>query len=265
MDNCLENLAMEKHIQSRIPRIWELIGMVNTKYTEPAVQKAAIDFKMTATEAKALIACPVQYSTLLQKCVLFFCGEAICCLDVTHVRYTFDFGLADKTGNLFRELNADLRMMCQEDNDEDRRNLIAVWGPYMKTMLTAMYKMEPLVPALFYRGRPEEFFEVRSIYNAGREVTWAGFTSVSRDIDQASYLAGWQNGCVLELSLHGAYDISKFSFFPREQEAILPPGKKMIVLATSRIEDRLAGDGLTYGVKVITMQEVKQQLTPLVS
>ena len=134
----------------------------------------------------------MQYSTLLQKCVLFFCGEAICCLDVTHVRYTFDFGLADKTGNLFRELNKDLRAMCGDDNDDVRRNLIAAWGPYMKTMLTAMYKMEPLPPAMFYRGRPEDFCEVRSIYNAGREVTWAGFTSVSRDIDQASYLAGWQ-------------------------------------------------------------------------
>ena len=77
IDNCLDNLAMEKHIQSRIPRIWELIGSVNSKYTEPAVQKAAREFNMTATEAKALIACPVQYLTLLQKCVLFFCCEAI--------------------------------------------------------------------------------------------------------------------------------------------------------------------------------------------
>jgi len=56
MDNCLENLAMEEHIQTRIPRILELIGCVNLKYTEPAVQKAASEFNMTATEAKALIA-----------------------------------------------------------------------------------------------------------------------------------------------------------------------------------------------------------------
>ena len=156
-------------------------------------------------------------------------------------------------------------MMCREDNDEDRRNLIAVWGPYMKTMLTAMCKMEPLAPALFYRGRPEEFCDLRSIYHAGREVTWVAFTSVSRDIDQAAYLASWGRGCVLELHPHGAYDISRFSFYLREQEAILPPGKKMIVLATNRIEDRLAGNGLTYAVKIITMQEVRQQLTPLVS
>ena len=43
-------------------------------------------------------------------------------------------------------------------------------------------------------------------------------------------LAGWNTGCVLELSLFDVLDISKFSFFPNEQEGILVPNTQLVVL-----------------------------------
>ena len=67
-----------------------------------------------------------------------------------HVRYTHDFGGDNKSGNLYVELNVDLRMMCTDAAAADKDNLIAVWGPYMKTMLTALQKMPLLNVGKYY-------------------------------------------------------------------------------------------------------------------
>jgi hypothetical protein len=181
------------------------------------------------------------------------------------VRYTHDFGGEDKRGNLYVELNVDLRMMCTDAAAADKDNLIAVWGPYMKTMLTALQKMPLLNVGKYYRGRPEPFEVVRQLYTEGREVWWAAFTSVSTNFEQAAHLASWADGCVLELDTVHAHDISALSFFPNEAEAILPPGRKFLCLG-SRVEERKPIDCSTSSiVKVISLQEVKLTTLPLVS
>ena len=138
------------------------------------------------------------------------------------VRYTFDFMEPDKRGNLFKEVNVDLRMLSTLKGT-DHESLKAVWAPFMKIMLSAMQKLPKVTEYKFYRGRPESWTDIRALYPAGREVVWAGFTSCSKSLDQAAYLASWDQGCVLELTLFNVYDISGFSFFPDEQEVLLSP------------------------------------------
>ena len=185
-------------------------------------------------------------------------------MDETHIRYTYDLGADDKRGNLYKELNVDLRMIYTEAAAGERANLIAVWGPFMKTMMNALAKVPKLGAQKFWRGRPEKFARIRDIYKAGRMVTWASFTSVSKNFDQAAYLARWDEGCVLELSLPVVFDISKFSFFPSEEEGIIQPGAKFVVLSDTQLEERTAGDSNKYLVKVIGLQFMAEQL-PLIS
>ena len=170
-------------------------------------------------------------------------------------RCTFDLGLPDKRGNLFKELNVDLRMLGTLKGAE-HASLVAVWAPFLKNMLTALGKMPKRTEQKFYRGRPESWSDVRKIYKPGREVVWSGITSCTPDIDQASYIASWDQGCVLELTLFKVHDISRFSFYPNEKEVLLAPNTKLVVLADGRTEKRTASDGQEFVVKFILMQQV---------
>ena len=152
---------------------------------------------------------------------------SVCCENLWLARYTHDFGEADKTGNLFKELNDDLRRMSTL-TEERRDKIKAVWDNFMATMMKALGKVPKMEGSTFYRGRPESW--LADIYLPGRRVTWASFASVTKDLSQAAHMAGWNLGCVLELSLFDVLDISKFSFFPNEQEGILVPNTQLVVL-----------------------------------
>ena len=61
LTNCLDNLADEQHIKTRIPKICDILAQVNQKYEEPAIQNTAAKLGITATEAKTLLTCPVRH------------------------------------------------------------------------------------------------------------------------------------------------------------------------------------------------------------
>ena len=142
-------------------------------------------------------------------------GEAmysVCCENLWLARYTHDFGEPDKTGNLFKELNEDLRSVSTLTK-EGCDKLKAVWDNFMATMMKA--------------------------------------------------LAGWNTGCVLELSLFDVLDISKFSFFPNEQEGILVPNTQLVVLGKSDAR-LIIHDTQKRLVKCIYLQQGGQGI-PLIS
>jgi hypothetical protein len=170
-------------------------------------------------------------------------------------RYTYDFGISDKRGNLFKELNVDLRMLSTL-SPEDHASLTTVWAPFMKNMLSAVSKVPKNPQVKYFRGRPENFTDLRALYAPGREVVWAAFTSVSKNVDQAAYLASWDVGCVLELTLFDVRDISRFSFYPQEEEGLLVTNTKLTVLADTRVEKRRAADGQEFLVKFIALQQL---------
>ena len=135
---------------------------------------------------------------------------------------------ADKRGNLFKELNVDLRMLPTTTGD-DHKCLKALWAPLIKNILSGMAKLPKMVPKHIkaYRGRPESMRDLRAIYLAGRLVTWSAFTSCSTRLDNAAYMANWDQGCVLQLSLSDVVNIKGLSFFPNEEEVLLPPEQQV--------------------------------------
>ena len=110
--------------------------------------------------------------------------------------------------------------------------------------------------AYIWRARPESFAEMSKIYALGREVVWAAITSCRKYLDYAAYMAYWDQGCVLEIRVaEDIYDISEFSFFPMEQEVLLPPNAKLVVTGT-RTEMREAANKQNFDLKIIVMQQI---------
>lgn len=82
---------------------------------------------------------------------------------------------------------------------------------------------------------------------------------------EAAYLASWDKGCVLELTLFDVPDISSVSFYPTEGECLLPPNTRFIVLADARTQELEAADGSRFLVRIIPMQQVSADTTALIS
>ena len=165
-------------------------------------------------------------------------------------------GPPDKRGNLFKELNVDLRQLSTLTDVSQHQSLVSVWAPFVKVMLSALGKMPHQTPGKFYRGRPEHYSDLRDIYGSGREVVWAAFTSVSSHFEAAAYLAGWERGCVLELNLHDVRDISRMSFYPQEREGVLVTNTRLVVGSDSRFEELLDANRDKHNVRVIPMQQI---------
>jgi len=163
------------------------------------------------------------------------------------------------------ELNVDLRALTSVTDVSDHNSLVAVWAPYVKVMLSALAKMPQLAPGIYYRGRTDTFTSQRKIYTAGREVVWAGFTSVSVSIDQAGYLAGWENGTVYELSLIDVRDISSVSFYPQEREGILVTNTRLAAGTEVKFAERVDGLGQTHLLKLIPFLQMGSSHTRIVS
>jgi hypothetical protein len=181
-------------------------------------------------------------------------------------RYTWDHMDADKRGNLFKELNVDLRMLPSTTGDE-HKCLKALWAPFIINILSGMAKLPKVQPrhVTAWRGRPESMRELRQIYMPGRLVTWSAFTSCSKRLDNAAYMANWDQGCVLQLMLAEVTDISGLSFFPNEEEVLLPPNSQFVVGVETTVESVTASDGQTFLVKIITLQQVATDGVPLIS
>jgi hypothetical protein len=169
-------------------------------------------------------------------------------------RYTFDFGLPDKSGTLFNELNVDLRRMSTASTEE--HYLKTIWKAFMRNMTNALHKLPKIQENTLYRGMPHPYLELRSIYEGGREVVWTGFTSVYKSLDQAACLAGWDRGCVLDLKIFDVCDISNFRFNADQPEGLVLPNSKFVVLSDTHQETLKVSNGQDVVINFIGLQQM---------
>jgi len=230
LERVLETPAATQHIKARIPRMGQIIAAVDEKMEEPEMKAFCTVAGMFREEARCLMAC------------------------------TFDFGVEDKRGNLFKELNVDLRMLSTLRGCESHTALKQLWAPFIRRMTVALTKMPKLkLPKCrIWRGRPESVEEISKIYGMGREVIWSGITSCTRNKEYAAYMASWHMGTVLEITvLLDIYDISPISFYPAESEVLLPPNTKLVVLGKPRKETMLASDGSPWTVNFVDLMQTE--------
>jgi hypothetical protein len=99
----------------------------------------------------------------------------------------------------------------------------------------------PIQKGVAYRGIPESAAdEIATHYVPGMSVHWSGITSVTTDVNVALRFAG-DGGSVFRVHVVNGRDLAPYSCFVAEQEYVLLPNAKLVVVGNARVEE-----GITY-------------------
>ena len=153
------------------------------------------------------------------------------------VSYTYDLNLnSDEDGedNLFVVLNETLR----------KRNgpIMRVLKPYLTYLMRGLRAL-PEVRTTCFRGVPPDCLQtVLDCYTPGADVHWSAFTSCALHLDTAKQFAQKQGGIIFRIKILSARDLRAYSAFPQEQEVLLSPNVKLVVIGACN----LGQDGYYY-------------------
>ena len=134
-----------------------------------------------------------------------------------------------KDGNLFCEVNRDMRELARADR-ETRERLKKAWAPFLHYCIQGVLRC-PTVPqgTVTWRARPEPIERLREVYQPGYELIFCAFTSSSTDFRYACAMACFSVGTILEFTLLEGFQLDELSLYPRENEVLLPPSKRFAV------------------------------------
>ena len=153
------------------------------------------------------------------------------------VSYTYDLNFnseEDGEDNLFVVLNETLR----------KRNgpTMLVLKPYLTYLMRGLRAL-PEVHTTCFRGVPPECLQtVLTNYTQGADVHWSAFTSCALHLETAKQFAQKHGGIIFCIKILSARDLRAYSAFPQEQEVLLSPNVKLVVIGTCTLEQ----DGYYY-------------------
>merc|ERR1711971_443774 len=99
--------------------------------------------------------------------------------------------------------------------------------------LDCMPPEDHVTHGIYYRGamsKSRKHADWEKEYADGQNVTWNTFTSTTKTRELAQKFTNFQNGVVFEINVVNGYDISAYSLWRGEQEVLLPPGSRFVVL-----------------------------------
>jgi hypothetical protein len=111
---------------------------------------------------------------------------------------------------------------------KNRNKLIAPWLPYMKLLLTALFKL-PSCNMTVWRGVR---LDLRNDYEVGKEYVWWGFSSCTESLAvlQSELFLGQEGKrTIFNIECFNGKKIRKHSSFEEEDEILLLPGSQFIV------------------------------------
>ena len=123
--------------------------------------------------------------------------------------------------SLYRVLNAALR-------SEDRERLVP-WFLYLKLILTALDRLPSKHP-IVYRGIKRDMTKE---YHGGSTAIWWGFSSCTSNIGvlkNEQFLGSSGTRTFFTIECTSGKDIRQHSYFAREEEILLPPGREFQVV-----------------------------------
>ena len=134
-----------------------------------------------------------------------------------------------KDGNLFCEVNRDMRELARADR-ETRERLKTAWAPFLHYCIQGVLRC-PTVPqgTVTWRARPEPIASLREVYRPGYEVIFCAFTPSTMDFKYACTMARYSAGTILQLTLLEGFQLDVLSLYPREHEVLLPPNRRYAV------------------------------------
>ena len=125
---------------------------------------------------------------------------------------------------IYGELNAKLR-------SEDRKKLKKYY-PYLRLFFEAVTTL-PTKAKNVYRGVG---LDLQKEYSIGKVITWWGVSSCTASFPVAQGFAGGcgNNATLFTVEAKSGCDVSKLSFYPHEQETLLPPGTQLRVVSCKK-------------------------------
>ncbi|CAF1596356.1 unnamed protein product, partial [Didymodactylos carnosus] len=143
--------------------------------------------------------------------------------------YTMEWKSRERS--LYYQLNETLR-------SKERAQLIGVWLPYLKLVLTALCKL-PSVKQLVWRGAK---VDLSGSYKRGKKYPWWGFSSCTESIEvlqSKAFLGKRGTQTMFCIECENGKLITPYSLFPAENEILLLPGSYFEVSGTSDFHDGL--------------------------
>jgi len=136
------------------------------------------------------------------------------------------------------------------------RNLLKPWFLYLRLIMTSLAKLPSNFQRLtVYRGVK---LDLSAQYPQGSIVTWWGFSSCTtslRILNNERFLGRTGIRTLFKIECYSAKSIKSFSFYPEEEEVLLPPARQFQVM------DCLdQGDGL----HIIQLKEIQPKF-PLIN
>ena len=136
-------------------------------------------------------------------------------------------------------------------NAAQQKEIRDIWSFYLSWFMTALRKF-PSVKTTVFRGRPIARADAEKTFWRGRRVTFAAFSSASRNFNGAAFRA--EDGVtVLEINAFNAISLDGMSFFPEESECLVLPMTSFVI--TSDFREVLDVDSGNM-VHVISLQEI---------
>ena len=145
--------------------------------------------------------------------------------------YTYDFAEGNQAGNLYFELNLDLR----KRELQQRAEMMQTWGVLMHYFMSGMRKL-PDYRGVVYRGYPNKA-QVLAEYLLGRPIQWGGFTSTATSLSIAKSFTDLVSGAIFKITILDGRDLARFSFFPSEGEVLLSPSHRFTVASDPYVQD----------------------------
>lgn len=142
------------------------------------------------------------------------------------VAYTHDLRSGKRHGNLYFELNRQLRQrsfFAQKDTRE-------TWGVFMHYFMTGLAQLQDWEGECF-RSYPDQA-NVMAQYTLGAMVQWGSFCSANTSVDIAKSTlehSPRDETVILRLSVRSGRDIKAYAFFPVEGEVLLTPNHRFAV------------------------------------
>ncbi|CAF0993792.1 unnamed protein product [Rotaria sordida] len=113
------------------------------------------------------------------------------------------------------------------------RRKLQPWFKYLKLFLTAFFKLPPTEYQTVWRGIPED---LSTLYPTGKEFTWWGISSCTSSInvlESLQYVGTSGARTMFSIETNNGKLIRSHSYFPEENEILLPPGIYLKVIDTS--------------------------------
>jgi hypothetical protein len=139
---------------------------------------------------------------------------------------------------------------------EADRQLLEPWFLYLRLIMTSLTKIPSNPhPLTVFRGVKED---LSAKYEEGKTVTWWGFSSCTTSVKVLSnerFLG--QNGTrtLFNIECHSAKSIKHYSFYPKEEEVLLPPARQFQVMG-------YLNQG--HGLHIIQLKEIEPKF-PLIN